>query len=400
MTKSNAQMLGSVIKLNRLSQNMSQKALAEGICVSSYLSRIEKGEIIPSEEVINDLFKALDMTYYDDPEFLVQQEALMRTFLEELNFNAFDQSRAIYQEIESQAQKLMSSPLIIDYYVIKLAYYCTTRDDETFNQTYALLSEMETLMTNHQRFHLHLYYGIDRAKVTADAEEAFFSLYHAKDFGESGHLYFWLGCCYFKLDNHLKAIAQFEKALRFYVDEGNLISIAGAYEMMGLTYYKDKHYFDGFSFFEKGIKFLDKAGRKEHVKVFNHHLAWGYIQLKRYEEALHYVSDLEIVSDEVMKGSWLKAFIGFLGKDKVIETEGVNQFDLTDPIDQKLKVFFSEVRKESKYGLYVDNEAILIDLYTATTLYNVELHRFFKSILLRYYQDKRRYKEAFQLLDK
>lgn len=43
--------LGQLIKLERQRQNIKQEALASGICVPSYLSRIENGLVIPSEDI-------------------------------------------------------------------------------------------------------------------------------------------------------------------------------------------------------------------------------------------------------------------------------------------------------------------------------------------------------------
>jgi len=41
--------MGSIIKMKRMELNMSQEQLAEGICASSYLSRIENNKLIPGK---------------------------------------------------------------------------------------------------------------------------------------------------------------------------------------------------------------------------------------------------------------------------------------------------------------------------------------------------------------
>ena len=41
----NKKIIGSIIKFNRINNNISQKQLSQGICVPSYLSRIENGEL-------------------------------------------------------------------------------------------------------------------------------------------------------------------------------------------------------------------------------------------------------------------------------------------------------------------------------------------------------------------
>ena len=115
INRPNAKILGSIIKMNRLLQNMSQKALSDGICVSSYLSRIENAEITPSEQVISELFEALAIQYEDSPRFIEEGKALLEQFLDELMFNEFSTSKRIFEQIEGMSETFKHSPLIIDY---------------------------------------------------------------------------------------------------------------------------------------------------------------------------------------------------------------------------------------------------------------------------------------------
>lgn len=54
--------LGQLIKLERQRQNIKQEALASGICVPSYLSRIENGLVIPSEEIKHHILMRLNIS--------------------------------------------------------------------------------------------------------------------------------------------------------------------------------------------------------------------------------------------------------------------------------------------------------------------------------------------------
>lgn len=54
--------LGQLIKLERQRQNIKQEALATGICVPSYLSRIENGLVIPSEDVKHHILMRLNIS--------------------------------------------------------------------------------------------------------------------------------------------------------------------------------------------------------------------------------------------------------------------------------------------------------------------------------------------------
>ena len=124
--KDNKKIIGSIIKLNRLNQNISQKTLSKGVCVASYLSRIENGDLIPSEEVISIIFNRLGLTFNDSKEFLEKGINRLKLFFESLHFNEFDLTNEIFNELESQENDYITSPLVIDYFLAKLARYCST----------------------------------------------------------------------------------------------------------------------------------------------------------------------------------------------------------------------------------------------------------------------------------
>lgn len=63
-------MLGILIKRERMAQNMSQEALAAGICSPSYLSKIENGAVECSSELYRLLFHALGIRYITDEALL------------------------------------------------------------------------------------------------------------------------------------------------------------------------------------------------------------------------------------------------------------------------------------------------------------------------------------------
>ncbi len=52
---------GHIIKFERIRQNIKQVQLSDGICTPSYLSKIESNSIVPSEDVLNELFKRLNI---------------------------------------------------------------------------------------------------------------------------------------------------------------------------------------------------------------------------------------------------------------------------------------------------------------------------------------------------
>ena len=57
--------IGLLIKMARIQQNMKQVSLAKGICSTSYLSKIENNQTIPSEDVLQLLLERLELDYED-----------------------------------------------------------------------------------------------------------------------------------------------------------------------------------------------------------------------------------------------------------------------------------------------------------------------------------------------
>ena len=149
--KDNKKIIGSIIKFNRINQNMSQKALSKGICVASYLSRIESGDLIPSEEVISIIFTRLGLSFNDSEEFLEKGIASLKLFFDKLHFNEFDLTNKLFNELESQENDYITSPLVIDYFLAKLARYCSTPNREKFESSKSLLHSSFELLSPQQK---------------------------------------------------------------------------------------------------------------------------------------------------------------------------------------------------------------------------------------------------------
>lgn len=56
--------IGLLIKMSRIQQNMKQVTLAKGICSTSYLSKIENNQTVPSDDVIKLLIERLGIDYW------------------------------------------------------------------------------------------------------------------------------------------------------------------------------------------------------------------------------------------------------------------------------------------------------------------------------------------------
>lgn len=397
----NGKILGSIIKMNRLHQNMSQKALSEGICVSSYLSRIENAEISPSEQVISELFEALGIHYNDSDSFIEEGQALLNHFLDELVFNEFSNSRLIFEQIEQREAMFRHSPLIIDYTIVRLAFYCTRMERDIFESTRSLLESVEELMTNGQRFKFYLYSGIDTVKVYRDYDKSLETFNRAKCYGSNGHLIYWLGYTYLELGNYIKAFEMFNEALGRYVSEGNLLSIIASYEMLGLTHYRSGSYHDGLEYFNRGIKLAMKADAIDYVATFLNNIAWGHLCTQDFNGALMFnqSSKQKLMTESSVHISVIEFFANLERENPMCISEHHLDFQGQDsPVMITFGALFEHSERINWADKIINHEETLKKLIDEAEGVNFELAKYLKTMMVRFYKGKRKYKEALEFI--
>lgn len=398
INKTNVKVLGSIIKMNRMRQNMSQKALSEGICVNSYLSRIENAEIIPSEEVIHDLFKALAIHYQDDEAFIARGTGDFKAFLDELMFNEFDQSHQRFVSLEAREEEFIHSPLIIDYYIIKLAYYCT-QEREVFNQTKALLTSVKELMSRDQLFKFYLYSGIDVLKVAQDVEAALRLFRMAQEHGENGHMYKWMGYGHLALKRPIEAFKCYQKSLSCFLEDGNLISVIGAYEMIGLNHFVMNEYTSGIEAYETALRYAKTIDNDYNRINISNQIAWGYMRLGDFERAQSYLIDDRYNSDLTVNASVTRFLIAYHKRDQ--EALCALKKDFIHRNKSFHRMIYSVLCLEQCFdqkGQWLVEETDVRRLFEFAAVTHFELKKAFGEILIDYYKAHRKYKEALEVL--
>ncbi len=98
------EMIGCLIRRERLKHSWSLAGLAKDICAVSYLSKIEQGKADCSEDILKLLFAKLSVTWHCDALFLQQAEAFVKVMyecifaMEEIVFS--DEEKKLLEEME------------------------------------------------------------------------------------------------------------------------------------------------------------------------------------------------------------------------------------------------------------------------------------------------------------
>lgn len=141
---------GYWIKRARLEQNLSQESLCKGICVVSYLSKIENGLVQANPELLDRLFEALHIRYTRDEALLAPLRVQLRAC-----FERFFHSEAIRDpQLEQHKETLLYSELSLLY----LLYQCFCIEAEESNEPQApLLSSLRALQYHMDESEIFLY---------------------------------------------------------------------------------------------------------------------------------------------------------------------------------------------------------------------------------------------------
>ncbi|MDB8557115.1 helix-turn-helix domain-containing protein [Turicibacter sanguinis] len=394
VNKEGLKIVGSLIKLNRLNQKMSQAALCEGICVSSYLSKIENGEVMPSLEMIELLFEQLAIEYVASPDFIKVMTDRFEEFFEELNFNGFVQSKEIFKHLEQEELKLIHSPLILDYYLVKLAHYCATDERECLEEAYRLLTSVKPLLNKTQRFRYYLYQGIDLLYYHQDYELAkqFFEL--AKQELETGRLYEMLANVSYKQGQFYQAFQFVSEAKRRYVLEGNLFSLSGIYEFEAMLAYKTGS-------FKQAIELCERSGAYAHKMnrfdlTLTPLLCKAFIHYTR-QESLKVSESLEEIANiqQHFQATWPVLIL-----IECFEAKTVKDFEnIEKRCHEEMRAAILLIGFCVTGGVFKKDElSSLIQKYQTTHRRFLLIDEWIFYLLKEYYTSKRQYKEVVGLL--
>lgn len=400
--KNNQKVIGSIVRLNRIKNNMSQKELAKGICVPSYLSRIENGELLPSEDVISILFDRLGLKYNDDDEFIESGLQEFEEFFDNLNFNEFDNTNKLFSEIEEKEESYITSPLILDYYLVKLARYCSTPERDKFESAKNSILAAYDLLSQNQEYLYNFYIGVDTLNVKGDIEEGKSYIEKALSSKETGHCYYWLSYVYRVKNNPIKAYDSIKRALSLYVEEGNFISIMESYEKTAEVYFMLDNHADAITYLKMALRMAKKLNNSYYIEYTNSIIAWSYFKIQDYNKALSCLKSNSGLIDHrlIIPDSMIESLIYFTLKDKEKLKISINKLFSPDSIEHLGEEMSNIFFKFFTFYLENDNylkspiwEGLLIYIIDGTTKL-VELRKVFVSFLKEYYIHNRRYKDA------
>lgn len=270
-------LVGALLKLERLKQNLSQKAVCFGICVPSYLSKIEYGTVRADEDILSKLFERLGIAYIGESQKLERLKAQIKEYFEKMLYGL--DTKSVYQELQKEDAVLSFSCLAIDWLLIKKHQ----GDEETFQE------QLQANMTTCQK----AYYVILNWETYLVQKERMEDFEEAAKTIDNSFAMNLLCMFYFQLGEYNKIHQLEQKIVAMALKEGNTYQLADFYFLNGSAYAclnMEEMMADNIN---RSIHLLQNTGWNDALNDQYYNLGATYISLKKYDLAKKYLEKIE-----------------------------------------------------------------------------------------------------------
>lgn len=265
---------GILLKMERLKQGKGQKEVCYGICVPSYLSKIEHAAVCPEREILAALFDRLGIAYEKDEAVLSDLEKLTEDYFYRMRY--WLDTRSVYDRLKAHEKTLRYSRYAIEWLLIK---------GFENRQPDPLLRQMRPHMDGRQ----NAYYQILCSMQTEEADGQVRLCEEACAVLQDSYALGSLCEAYFNRGNYTAIHALEQRFVAIAVEEGNTAGLAKYFFLNG-TAYACLHVEEMMMlYYERYIRLLQNTGWKDRNPYLYYNMGAALVSLKKYDEALVYL---------------------------------------------------------------------------------------------------------------
>lgn len=374
--------VGNLLRMERVRQGKGQKEICYGICVTSYLCKIEKGQVKADEAIIKKLFKQLGIDYCQDEQLLEEASTLIKQYYEQVHYNL---PRTAFERLKQLEDRLKYSPLGLDYRLI-----CGMQGEAV----YEIVKSCEGCMTDEQLGIFYLLTPTDR--TWEELLEAYEKAY--KLLGTSASYYnimialLQLGC-YAEIHRRAKICRELA------IEEGNTYILAATFLMQGHAYaVLDLDEFM-MEYYERGLRLLQNTNWIEDKELESVYYNMGsvFVTTKDYQKALEYLDKVTVETFMLCQKKALVHIRTGNVEEAQIYLEKMKDY-LNEGEDAKVySVMYEEAVMEQKKD-YLKDPAYLEILERLQKVIKEERHfgylYFYREQIIEAYSAQKKYKKA------
>lgn len=274
--------IGFWIRQNRLKQNLSQEGLCKGICVVSYLSKIEQGLVRPSPEIVEQLFRALGIRYRQDEAFLKRGRRMLEGYFDAFFFQE-DGEQAVSQLL-SEGKELEESELHLEYHLFLLFWAISKTDSAAALEQAAYLEPFLDYMEPVQQFRFYLGKGM----ALEDHRKSLVVLHKAEHLDSCPMLAFAICSRYFAAGEYAKAIHYGEQAYRQASEEGNLFILIESSLLIATSHSNQNELSSMLIYYKRALN-LSRKTRFPIQGIVYYNIGASYVANRQYQTGIPYL---------------------------------------------------------------------------------------------------------------
>jgi HTH-type transcriptional regulator, quorum sensing regulator NprR len=383
----------TLLKLERIKQNKGQKEVCYGICVPSYLSKIERNHVMPDPSILRQLFLRLGIEFYCEDDFVSANQGRIKKYLEQLEYGL---NRSAFAELQSVEQKLTYSPLAIDWLLVQFIESNMTEIQKPSRE----LSECIDIMTDKQLAYYNMFLPMEKGKedkIITLYLQAFNTLYNSYSLSNL-MLGYWLNGQYDKVHEYS------EKCIALALEEGNTHNLAQCYGLIGDVYACLNVEDLMMPYYKRTIHLLQNTYWNNQLGGIYYNIGATYLSNKKYDLALEYFEMVDWTDSFLLdhKKALTRIRSGnTLGAEKYIEQmmSWVQKQEQSDAV-QVEKLMLEETIFECEDD-FLENPKFIILLEKLMDCLKKNRHKgyilFYQDILKEAYCKQRQYKKALEL---
>ena len=378
---------GALLRMERTRQGLMLKQVCQGICVTSYLSKIEHGEAQPDPAMLTALFARLGVTYTSAEAELAPLRAILATWHDRYLYGLDTQE--VFSRLIAQDALLTYSPLCGDWLIIR-----ALMGEDVFAQ----LDGLSACLSPRQRAYRDLAWACSHMNDAASlpmAREA------AAVLGDSLSL----------LDVCIIAIQQGDYALihrmesrvtSLALEEGNTFVLASYYQYNGSAYACLNQEDMMLSCYQRALHLLRNTAWTDQRREIYYNIGATLVSLRKYGEGLRYLAMAEEAGSTDLLAIRHKQALAMIRMGRVEEAQSVLRemkaiLDSMSEPSEGSRLWYEEAVMECQPG-FLEDPAYLALLERLLAAVEQEAHfgyvYFYRDVMTEACARQRQYKRA------
>lgn len=297
-------MLGAIIKKRRLELNMSQESLCKGICAVSYLSKIETGRVLASDDIISSLLGALGIAGLSSDKHAQELEAIIQAAWEAITFGHEDAYKKSYDTLAIQHTFLEHSVLAIDWRLLKAYTFLEGKDLESYT---TLIKDLDYFVPYFEPMHHHYYCFLSGlfAIINGQYVEALTFFSKAQTYQRNGHILFHIASSEYLFGNYLRSIDIGNEAFTLLSLEGNIHYTLEMTQILAAAYSNIKQLQSAIGLYKRLLHMGTYLKDDIRLNSVYYNLGATYLVCHEYALAQNMLCKLEPFMDRFDDWQWL-----------------------------------------------------------------------------------------------